>query len=351
MRRVEWIDRARAIGIVAIVMGHALRGASIYWWLYSFHVPLFVVLSGYLFHGSKKENPFSQVLMRKTKSLLIPYWAFSVVSILFYTALGKIAAGALNRSVDETSMISKVVIALYGNAQNGIMTWNLPLWYLPCIFATEVIAYLLFKRLYKGKSNMIALCGISLVISIIIAASNYYLFKIDYLPFSLETAVYLFPLFIVGMMVSESKMQKLLSNCGVLLSLAISSILIVFGAVSAHSVDYVCDSYGNYFVFLLSAISTSLGIMTLCRMLPKMEWLQYIGKHTLAILVMHKFPLLFFQTMLPVTKKMLQQYPLPAGVMITIASISMCLIAEKIILAICPILLGQTIKKRVKNTM
>ena len=50
---VYWIDSAKAIGIILIIVGHLSYGSSLSWinkLIYSFHVPLFFMLSGIVFH-------------------------------------------------------------------------------------------------------------------------------------------------------------------------------------------------------------------------------------------------------------------------------------------------------------
>ncbi len=47
--RFAWIDSARGIGIVAVVAGHVWTHGALRDALYSFHMPLFFLLSGYLF--------------------------------------------------------------------------------------------------------------------------------------------------------------------------------------------------------------------------------------------------------------------------------------------------------------
>ena len=39
--RVHWIDIAKGLGIIAVVIGHIYNNQVIFKWLYSFHMPLF----------------------------------------------------------------------------------------------------------------------------------------------------------------------------------------------------------------------------------------------------------------------------------------------------------------------
>ena len=45
-KRIAWIDMAKAIAILLMVIGHEASG-NIYTWIFSFHMPLFFILSGY----------------------------------------------------------------------------------------------------------------------------------------------------------------------------------------------------------------------------------------------------------------------------------------------------------------
>lgn len=49
-KRLEYIDFLKAVGILAVIWGHIYtRNDAIYQFVYSFHVPLFFVLSGVFF--------------------------------------------------------------------------------------------------------------------------------------------------------------------------------------------------------------------------------------------------------------------------------------------------------------
>ena len=80
-------------------------------------------------------------------------------------------------------------------------------------------------------------------------------------------------------------------------------------------------------------------------MLGKCRWLEYCGRHSVAILVMHKFPVLFFRELIPGVKALLADPKDPAGILcglaVTAVSIALCLLAEKVILRILPQVLGE----------
>ena len=49
--RYTWIDCIKGIGIFLVVLGHIYKDNYIGQWIYSFHMPLFFMLSGYLMYA------------------------------------------------------------------------------------------------------------------------------------------------------------------------------------------------------------------------------------------------------------------------------------------------------------
>ena len=55
-QRLGWIDRSKGIGIFLVILGHASLPYEVSKFIFSFHIPLFFFLSGYLFYPTK--HPF-----------------------------------------------------------------------------------------------------------------------------------------------------------------------------------------------------------------------------------------------------------------------------------------------------
>lgn len=87
MKKIVSIDIARAIGIILVVAGHYFPDNSPHWyvntreWIYTFHMPLFMFISGYVYELAKREETYLKFLGRKAKRLLIPYLIVSAVII------------------------------------------------------------------------------------------------------------------------------------------------------------------------------------------------------------------------------------------------------------------------------
>lgn len=114
--------------------------------IYLFHMPLFIALSGALFEKSLNKGHYSsikQLMNKKAKSLLIPF----IVVTLFYSMPIKFASGYFNESTNIIKDVFVGQILLQGNTH---------LWYLLSLFVIFVVAYLFFKN-RKVKQSILLL--------------------------------------------------------------------------------------------------------------------------------------------------------------------------------------------------
>ena len=85
MKRDITIDIAKGIGIVLVVLGHVLINSDINRLIYLFHMPLFFFISGIIFYSTyNKDIKFKDYLLKKIKSILIPYFVFSIICFIYW---------------------------------------------------------------------------------------------------------------------------------------------------------------------------------------------------------------------------------------------------------------------------
>ena len=114
-------------------------------------------------------------------------------------------------------------------------------------------------------------------------------------------------------------------------------------------VSYNADSYGThgFGYFLVMAGMLCVGLVSLAMCFPNgVTPINYagrntVGRNTVGIMVMHKFPILFFVGLFPISKKLIGTYPLVATIMVATLSIGMCLAVSEVIYRVCPIVLGR----------
>lgn len=110
-RRSVYLDIARGVGMLAIMLGH-LPSPTIWRVVFTFHVPIFFLISGYFF---KEGTAFGPFLQRKVRTLLVPYYVVCLVLIVF----AGIGAQILSSANPLEVMRFWGVASLYGAGSSG----------------------------------------------------------------------------------------------------------------------------------------------------------------------------------------------------------------------------------------
>lgn len=336
-QRYTWIDMARGIGIFAVVLGHLLRdGGKLNYWLYSFHVPLFFFISGAVF--STRNKSFRQFVKKLVKNIMVPYVVFSIISLVIYLILGSIVQATLesNRDAGLLECLYQIVW--------GMCDANVPLWFLPCMFVWNILMFPIIRMVEKISDLrnrvvvLIAIASCCAVITII----NLKFIHYKELFWHADTAIYMMTFSLLGYCFFQLSewISRLLNGFTVSLSVLLIAAGAVLGMNCNRVISYIRSYYGNFSIFYVSALCSIIGISCICLWIDHEEWFAYIGKHTLAILVMHKFPVLFFQCMCPWIKTQIVNGVYIWCIIATAISIVMCCIAEWVIDHICPWILG-----------
>lgn len=152
-KRNDFMDFLKGIGIFLVILGHHenwIKG-----WIYSFHMPLFFMLAG-VFH--KNEDKYFDFFKKKVKSLLLPYFFFTIILFLFWLVIGRKFGES---AIDNTPIKECFIGIFYGNEIKGIssMEWGLPIWFFLCLFLISNIFYFLSKVNLK-KVVFIEICFI-----------------------------------------------------------------------------------------------------------------------------------------------------------------------------------------------
>lgn len=269
---------------------------------------------------------------------MIPYYCFALISIALYTILGS----KMEKTVGgyDVSPLQSVIGMLYANSGTGLMRWNMPLWYIPMIFVLLLMAFWIFRSKDNLKWNITVF-----LLSVLVAFILYEKIRLPNLPFGLETAIYMFPFFTLGKVIGS--IQGKLASANPMSKVAIATICIAAGTfmtIGNGQISYNADSYGKHgFVyFLVMATLLCIGFVIIATCIPNgVKSINYVGKNTVGIMVMHKFPILFFVGLFPLSKRLIGTYPLAVSIVIATLSVVMCLVVSEIIYRVCPIVLGR----------
>ena len=80
--RKYWIDVLRALGIILVVLGHVSKEPNTVIFIYAFHMPLFFLLSGFLFNRHRYD--LRTFIIRRSQKLLLPYAFFYLLTLLWW---------------------------------------------------------------------------------------------------------------------------------------------------------------------------------------------------------------------------------------------------------------------------
>ena len=148
-QRLTYIDIARAIGILFVVLGHVnqfyrdsqgIENSQTLIFIYAFHMPLFFILSGILFSEKTFHDlSFFDFLIKKVKALLVPYLFLDITAGLY---------GVVVSSEIKISSIVEVVkntLTIHCNVSAN--------WFISALFIGEIFLYFFFCRLQPVKSK------------------------------------------------------------------------------------------------------------------------------------------------------------------------------------------------------
>ncbi len=133
-KRIVWIDIAKGLLIFLVVLGHCEIHDSIKYLIYSFHMGAFFFLSGLTFNA--KNSP-KQFLFKKVRYLILPYIMFAFVLTIYNFAKHL----AFDSVFNLRDAIMSFLLPISGKYESSVYG----LWFLPCIFLTELFLFSTIK--------------------------------------------------------------------------------------------------------------------------------------------------------------------------------------------------------------
>ena len=164
--RLQWLDTAKGITILLMVLGHTSIPSVLSNFIWSFHMPLFFIASGWTTNWEKTD--FIGFTKRKIRTLLVPFFVYSLVVLLIQILQGW---------VDFNHWI-----------YNGWVAYAL--WFIPVLFLAS-----LFAKLIYGIRNRYLLLGCAFMFAGISGILSFY--KL-HLPWNLLSVPFATFLIVVG---------------------------------------------------------------------------------------------------------------------------------------------------------
>lgn len=279
--RIVWIDMAKGYGMCAVIIAHICTG-PLHEWIYTFHMPLFFFLSGYVFSNKDKFDVF---INKKAKALLVPYFSLGIPMMAF-TILLKIYKNTF--TVDATKELIKDFI---------IQKRQWTLWYIACLFFLNIFFYLITKF---AKNNILRTF---IVLGITFVGLLYYKCDGLPLPWNIDASFTAMPFFFVGYLLKQyaHKTEKILSNkmVNIFLFVVFGFVNVIFGYLNIRTtgkgLEMFYSEYANPVFTYISAFAGVFAVILFSKLFT-LKPIRYIGENSLIYYAWHQ------TIMIPLTK-------------------------------------------------
>jgi fucose 4-O-acetylase-like acetyltransferase len=284
-KRVEYVEIAKGIGIVLVVMGHndfSLISPFAHKLIYSFHMPMFFFMSGMFF---KPDVPFWSFLRNRFNRILKPFLAILLLIYFASISFSKVSLVMATR---------RLLKAMYANGH--YLDW-VQLWFLPHLFAVGLFAYLFFKVVKQGQIYKLRWMILVLIyIAGIFTMKLFWPFEFNLLgknltlyglPFSVDLALVSGFFFIFGYELNRKQNDALFANPWTLLISGIILTLLVW--YFPQRIDFNTRQFDSLIINTIEALLGIIFILTLSKQFERIGWLSslfsYIGQASLIILI------------------------------------------------------------------
>lgn len=243
--RINWVDTLKFLGMFYIYIGHLGPAAGkLYLFVFAFHVPLFFFISGLSCGRVKTSGDFFLNSYRRFKTIIIPYFVFSLIGIAF------ICIKYNYTTLQLKSDLWQMTLGIRNQIPLGT------LWFLPCLF----IVTLYHSIIELFVKNRVVIFAITFLVYV--NAALWW----DYTPslfFNIDSALYYLPYYSFGAMLSLEKVNSWILSKDIKVKLINFIVLIASLFATAYVYFYgMPNPFGNIkytqflhaFYFLLTIV-------------------------------------------------------------------------------------------------
>lgn len=276
LQRKNWVDWAKVLGMFTIIYGHCFP-ETMSNFIYSFNVPIFFIISGYL---CKKEKNFSTCWNKTLHNLIIPYYILAFIKV----------AGAIFKHIDDGQWIWSILAVLFGFHTLNEAPGCSNLWF--------VYSLIIIKVIYQiaGKKSNLLLGGACLL-----GAWLYNNYLNIELRWAITDCMLAFPFFLLGSYISQKNdwLKCCLQTCTrSIRSRFLAVCLVIFLLILTYFISNIngqakmyMNLYGNsLFWFVIAALTGSTAMLGISFLMDKIssKFARVISNGTIVILVFHR---------------------------------------------------------------
>lgn len=267
--RILWVDTAKALGIFLVFWGHTLYSGShvaseINRAIYSFHMPMFFVLSGYVV---KTENDNLGIYInKKYKRIILPALFFYVLTLpLFFHHI--------DVSDGDICSIIESVFYVYGE-----LAYDKPVWFFVCLFQIYILSKIINLSKVKAKI-LVSLCTLCLILSCWSYMSDCKLFSL----FGFNKCILGLFFYIWGIVLKRTNYKNYISYVG-LFSLPV---WLLTGVILNSKISMYDMSLGCLGFFIISSLTGTFVFFLICKVLENNNLIREYAKWTVFIVSSH----------------------------------------------------------------
>ena len=197
MGRVKWIDIAKGLLILCVIVGHTINRESIFFHLiFSFHMPAFFIFSGW----TARHKPNSDLISSLVRRLLLPYIALALV--------WNVPQLLINNSSLDSETLSSLFFCILFASGTDIVPLGIPAvgmaWFLAALF----VCRLLFNVIQSITNHYHISCAWQGIICLAVSLLGVYCFENNIrLPLSSDVSLYCTFLMWIGSMLSKHHVE------------------------------------------------------------------------------------------------------------------------------------------------
>lgn len=265
-KRIEFIDLAKGICIILIILGHCGVQLQIPG-LTEFSMPAFFVLSGLFF---KEHENIKVFIVKKCNGLLIPFLFFYLIGYIAFYGIKLFAPSLLITSSDG-------ILDVFNNRQ----FFNGPIWFLLSLFWTNIYMYIIYNSI-KNEYLRIATIVILGYLGWLLGQNNVFV------PMFMDVALTTLPFFAFGFYIKKTQLLYPNKQDKYILLHIICLWIVTY--ILLHSFTIRISFHYNIiegsYCYLTSIIGVLL-LIILCKAIKNITFITYCGRYSLILLCVH----------------------------------------------------------------
>lgn len=265
-KRIEFIDLAKGICIILVVIGHCgapvvIPGLEIV------RMPLYFILSGLFF---KDYGGGYNFFIRKTNKILIPFIFFYLMGCIAYYGIELVAPDLL---VTE----ARGILDIFNNRQ----FFNGPIWFLLCLFWCNILFSQITLNIKKDSLRLLLVA--------LLGFTGWFLGdKGIFVPMFIDVALTALPFFAFGFYLKKSEIlyPNKYDKFNVLFVIGFWSIAYLLTIKTEYRLSLHYNGLEGWSTYIISICSV-LAILFLCKIIKHIPFVSYCGRYSIVLLCVH----------------------------------------------------------------